>query len=58
MKPSAVLHMMGYGLVYGFLLAMLFIWISIAMVSASNIEESSVFGALLISVFPSLLFER
>ena len=25
-KPNAVLHMMGYGLIYGWLLAMLYIW--------------------------------
>jgi hypothetical protein len=52
-KPNAIFHMMRYGFVYGFVLAMLYIWICRAMVSASNIEEPSVFGSMLAFAFIS-----
>ena len=52
-KPNAVLHMMGYGLIYGWLLAMLFIMVIVLLEERNggtmwylSLKEFSVFGYL------------
>jgi hypothetical protein len=56
-KPNAMLHMTGYGIIYGLLLAMLFIW-SILMLNmrGAGMPLPQLFGMVLSTAYFALIF--
>jgi hypothetical protein len=56
-KPNAILHMTGYGIIYGLLLAMLFIW-SILMLNmrGAGMPLPQLFGMVLSTAYFALIF--